>query len=382
MSNHEASKPIRPKMARPQSGNFKVPTCETVIDLLELKGDALLDAIFAVCHDLFPGWIQDRDAVELERVSGALTNAIFFVTYRNTRKLLRVYGIGADEFIDREKELMWLERLGRLHMGPRLLAVFGNGRFEEYVPSTTLHHEDVRVPETSRQIAQCVARQHALISIYPYPENGQLEIWKTIDKWHSMLARVLPVVKNRNPKTTPILDAFDFDRLAREIEATKAFLTHHINSPVVFGHNDLQYGNILRREGKGSLVLVDFEYSGYNPRGYDIANHFVEWRYDYHGDKAEYMSLPFPTDEEQRVFLGAYLETMKHELGVDTTVDELQREVLAWVMTVHLSWGIWGLIQASQSEIDYDYFSYSMEKLNSFRDEYAKWEVEVTTLST
>lgn len=56
-----------------------------------------------------------------------------------------------------------------------------------------------------------------------------------------------------------------------------------LKSPVVFCHNDLQEGNILLREDceEPSLVLIDFEYCSYNYRGFDLANHFIEWMYDY-----------------------------------------------------------------------------------------------------
>lgn len=30
-----------------------------------------------------------------------------------------------------------------------------------------------------------------------------------------------------------------------------------------------------------NLVFIDFEYCAYNYRGFDIANHFCEWAYDY-----------------------------------------------------------------------------------------------------
>lgn len=70
----------------------------------------------------------------------------------------------------------------------------------------------------------------------------------------------------------------------------------------------MQEGNILLRQNtrKPELVLIDFEYCSYNYRGFDIANHFVEWQYDY--TAAEY---PFfhertgsgPT-KEQKVSVG------------------------------------------------------------------------------
>ena len=63
----------------------------------------------------------------------------------------------------------------------------------------------------------------------------------------------------------------------------------------MFGHNDLQEGNILieRRPQDGAisrLTFIDFEYCSYNYRGFDLANHFVEWIYDYKVDEPPYFS--------------------------------------------------------------------------------------------
>lgn len=86
-----------------------------------------------------------------------------------------------------------------------------------------------------------------------------------------------------------------------------SFSRNHLSkiySPVVFCHNDLQQGNILRREDQPKhsstgLVLIDFEYCSYNFRGFDLANHFIEWMYDYtnpeyphyHVNKKNYCSV-------------------------------------------------------------------------------------------
>ena len=50
------------------------------------------------------------------------------------------------------------------------------------------------------------------------------------------------------------------------------------------------------------LMIIDFEYCAYNYRGFDLANHFIEWTIDY-----THTSFPFyshnknkyPTDEQQ-----------------------------------------------------------------------------------
>lgn len=87
----------------------------------------------------------------------------------------------------------------------------------------------------------------------------------------------------------------------------------------------------------------------------------------------------YPTYEEQIRFLKAYLDTKSKNdnpdiLGKTVTAECLQKETAMWLMASHLSWGLWGLIQASQSEIDFDYFLFSMQRLNAFREELAKWK--------
>lgn len=49
-------------------------------------------------------------------------------------------------------------------------------------------------------------------------------------------------------------------------------------------------------------MIIDFEYCAYNYRGFDVANHFIEWSYDYtnpeypfYYDKQE----QYPTKEQQ-----------------------------------------------------------------------------------
>lgn len=50
------------------------------------------------------------------------------------------------------------------------------------------------------------------------------------------------------------------------------------------------------------LVLIDFEYCSYNYRGFDLANHFLEWTYDYTNGTHPYFTVNknnYPTHEQQ-----------------------------------------------------------------------------------
>jgi thiamine kinase-like enzyme len=46
---------------------------------------------------------------------------------------------------------------------------------------------------------------------------------------------------------------------------------------IVLGHNDTQENNILiGNEDNEKMILIDFEYGGFNPITYDIANYLNE----------------------------------------------------------------------------------------------------------
>jgi thiamine kinase-like enzyme len=82
--------------------------------------------------------------------------------------------------------------------------------------------------------------------------------------------------------------------------------------------------------------------------------------YDYHSDEPSLMvASHYPTQEEQAHFLKAYA---KH-----ANPKNLQQEVSAWTMACHLTWALWGFVQANQSEIDFDYFFYAIQRVQAFR---------------
>lgn len=153
--------------------------------------------------------------------------------------MLRVYGNGVDQIIDRENELAWLARLSSLNIGPRLLGIFGNGRFEEYLPSTTLTHNDIRDPETSIRIAACLRELHDIVSVYPFvPKRDHIEIWANTDKWYHVVMASLSTLYKKSDGWSKVLKTFNLEVLSFEIKECKRIL-EAAKSPVVFGHNDV-----------------------------------------------------------------------------------------------------------------------------------------------
>ena len=156
------------------------------------------------------------------------------------RVLLRVYGIGAEQVVDRQHELEWLARLSRMStsLSPQLLATFGNGRFEEYLESTTLTHDDMHDPDTSQQIAQSLRQLHDVVQYYPPASDDspvRIEAWKVISQWYTFMRELL-----NQQEWKEKLEFLELDKLPKEIELCKSYI-QKFPSPIIFAHNDVSF---------------------------------------------------------------------------------------------------------------------------------------------
>ena len=102
-----------------------------------------------------------------------------------------------DHLIDRESELQILRRLARKKIGPRLLGTFLNGRFEEFFHARTLTARDLRVPETSKQIAKRMRELHEGIELLGEEREAGAFVWRNWDKWVDRCEEVISWLDNQ-----------------------------------------------------------------------------------------------------------------------------------------------------------------------------------------
>lgn len=169
--------------------------------------------VIRLAHTLrLKGWrsvpLDGGEKISVERLSGALTNAVYVVSppkdldllptngtngtngtgtptgKKGPKKLLlRIYGPQVDQLIDRETELAVLRRLAKKKIGPRLLGTFTNGRFEEYFNASALHPRDLRDPETSKQIAKRMRELHDGVELLDTERDSGPNVWRNWDRW-------------------------------------------------------------------------------------------------------------------------------------------------------------------------------------------------------
>ena len=228
-----------------------------------------------------------------------------------------------DHLIDRESELAILRRLSRKRIGPRLLGTFTNGRFEEFFNARTLTAKDLRLPETSKQIAKRMRELHDGIELLEEERESGPFVWRNWDKWVDRCGQVVSwidkeviaarnMTSSRSPpwKNGDFVCGVQWNAFRQTVEQYRKYLegvyggSAALRQQLVFAHNDVslssrlfymimltdrqtQYGNLLRLEPKGEspllhpanehkqLVVIDFEYASANTRGLEFANHFV-----------------------------------------------------------------------------------------------------------
>lgn len=158
--------------------------------------------IIRLAHTLrLKGWrrvaLDSGEDIQVERLSGALTNAVYVVTppenlpsgdsevvkKKPQKLLLRIYGPHVENLIDRNNELSILKRLARKRIGPRMLGTFTNGRFEQFFNAVPLTPEEMRQAATSKQIAKRMRELHSGIDLLEEERDGGPTLFKNWDSW-------------------------------------------------------------------------------------------------------------------------------------------------------------------------------------------------------
>lgn len=156
-----------------------------------------------------------------------------------------------------------------------------------------------------------------------------------------------------------------FETLSVELESLKRCLSQ-VDSPTVLCHNDLLTKNIIYNHKEGMVKFIDYEYADYNYQAFDIGNHFNEFA----GVNDVNYSL-YPSQELQRDWLRAYLESYKHSTGSEVTVTEaevtqLYVQVCKFSLASNFFWGLWGILQSRLSSIDFDFLRYAAARLGYY----------------
>uniref|UniRef100_A0A8C8A6D5 ethanolamine kinase n=1 Tax=Otus sunia TaxID=257818 RepID=A0A8C8A6D5_9STRI len=356
-------------MAAAGSGAVPVPVPGAVPAATRLQA-------YAWCREFLAGsWkLIGPEEFGIEPVSGGLSNLLFkcalpehilSVGDEPRQVLLRVYGAilqGVDSLV---LESVMFAILAERALGPRLYGVFPQGRLEQYIPSRRLRTEDLREPDISGEIAVKMSRFHGMVM----PFNKEPKWLFGTMEWYLKQISELTFPEEEQLKKFNHLKTYNLQEEMRSAP-----------SPPNLSQGPLCTGNILLLAGREAsssdkLMLIDFEYSSYNYRGFDIGNHFCEWVYNYTHDSWPFFKASpehYPSRQQQLHFIRHYLSEDSGRRG-DTTHEEQARieeemltEINRFALASHFFWGLWSVLQAKISTIEFGYLDYAQSRFEAY----------------
>ncbi|XP_016134153.1 ethanolamine kinase 1-like isoform X2 [Sinocyclocheilus grahami] len=296
-----------------------VPKLDVTLDEHDYRAGAL-----KLIKTLRPHWKPSE--VKMKSFTDGITNKLIGCYVGGSMQdvvLVRVYGNKTELFVDRENEVKSFRVLQAHRCAPRLYCTFNNGLCYEFLQGVALEPEHIRSP--------------AIIRL-----NSEV------------------------PSTTCLRD----EMIWLQQNLSK------LGSPVVLCHNDLLCKNIIYNQQEGNVKFIDYEYAGYNYQAFDIGNHFNEF-----AGLNEVDYTLYPGRELQLQWLRAYLEAYEEYKSQGTQVSNTEVEVLyvqvnRFALASHFIWGLWALIQAQYSTIDFDFLGYAVLRFS----QYFKMKPEVMSL--
>ncbi|KAL4866457.1 hypothetical protein BDV12DRAFT_172820 [Aspergillus spectabilis] len=369
---------------------------------------------------LNPDWEGPENKIEFVRFTDGITNTLFKAINRKPglteeeidkeAVLMRAYGNHTEILIDRERETNSHALLARYGLAPPLLARFKNGLLYRFIRGRPATAEDLVTEPVWRGVARRLGQWHAVLPISAAntapasqkevslldsvevsadsqpvktddlkiiePRRPGPNIWSVLQKWILALPTSTEAQRQRRRSLQT-----ELERVVREFDNDNGLG----EDGLVFAHCDLLSANVIilppspqssetattSKPTTDTVNFIDYEYATPSPAAFDIANHFAEWG----GFDCDYNMMP--TRTVRRQFLSEYVASYAQHQGIPESeqpgiVERLVTDVDRFRGVPGLYWGIWALIQAQISQIDFDYASYAELRLG----EYYAWRAE------
>jgi len=289
------------------------------------RSSTSLESTFGALLDEVP-LLRNRDSIE--ELSGGITNRNLLIKSKSERYVARISSNSSALLsIDRESEYQNSKLAARIGIGAPVLDYLpGKGLLViGFLEGRTYSAKDVS--ENLPRIAQSVRTLHCA---EPFVRDfNMFDIQKTY----------LSIVQERGFRLPK--DYLDFsDKISQMHEAMNI-----LDVGTVPCNNDLLPGNFID-DGK-KVWIIDYEYSGNNDACFELGNIWAE----------------------------AFLDLEHLEELVDAYYGGRRPEKIAraWLQALlaKYGWTLWASIQSSISEIDFDFWSWGMEKYEKAQSEFS-----------
>jgi ethanolamine kinase len=152
---------------------------------LDQETEQLERQILDVIRQLIQRDILDIN-YKIEHLSGGNTNILYRVSaddLSHDQYVIRLYGIGTEDFIDRSAENLIFSELSKAGISPPFIGLFKNGRVEGFIQARSLHPDEFSEIRMVRSIAKALANFHGL-TIDTIDQS--VGLWKKLNLFFSL----------------------------------------------------------------------------------------------------------------------------------------------------------------------------------------------------
>ncbi|XP_013406296.1 ethanolamine kinase 1 [Lingula anatina] len=327
------------------------------------------EGALALLQTVKPSWKSED--VKIKVFTDGITNklvGLYLPENPSDTVLVRIYGQNTELFIDRKKELQNMVLLHSAGCAPEVYCSFNNGLCYAFVPGIVGNRDLVRDEKVRKLIAKEMSRIHSIqnagsINDKKIKISPEAMVFKKIRSWLELVPDHLDNTEQDERYQREIKKRHELEAELSELQGPLEAL----NSPVVFCHNDILCANLVYDASQDKVVFIDYEYADYNYQAFDIGDHFCEFA---GVDDVDY-SL-YPDKDLQLKWLRTYLECEKELKNLpasdvtDKDVEILYVQVNKFALLAHFFWGVWAILQARFSNIEFDFVQYAAQRFGEY----------------
>lgn len=336
-----------------------------------------------------PTWEYLSEAdIQMEKMGG-LTNLVFVVTSNKevfpNPIVFRKFSV-QEGIIDKERETKVFIEMSKRRIGPHCYASNEHYRLEKYFNARHISNEEYKEPEIRRKLAKRLANFHKI-----HVDGVDKAHWLVnefndpnfFDTFETKCRQTILYNSDEQKK----IDELRISISNEEKDFIKRILP---TQEVVFSHNDLVSANILVSNEDKDVMFIDYEYAGYNFRGFDIGSIFkAAIRVNNYPQvpHTQFVDAHFPSDAELKEFIEYYIAFTdmaedeqirssnifisdydlfseyllmtydKEEL--QKRINQLLKETKIGIMAAFYYWMIWAVKMSKNPDNDFDYIDYA-----------------------
>ncbi|CAG9315903.1 unnamed protein product [Blepharisma stoltei] len=328
-----------------------------------------IDYIISLCQQTVPSWSNvQKESCSLKRLVGNSNTVCVVETSLDVhprRIIYRIFGNG--ETLNLQQTSTIFKRLSETGIAPKIYLELEHARLEEFIDgSRNLQREEFYQPHIIQLISQKLREFHAQ-DLCDIVNNEDLVHMSLARKWRDLSIINLQKYRNseREEDIKEAIESLDekYLDMYRNIQP--------IGSPEVFAHMDTSTLNFLYVEDADAIVIIDYDYSGYSYRGYDIALLLEDVVYDYN-----YSEWPYylynrdmeASDEIIAQYVKAYGEG-----------PEMFIEVKKCMICTHYFWAVWAFSLYYENSPTMDMLKYGLSRFHDFLSRYSEFNEDLSS---